>query len=182
MTRFLLLFAALVLGAPALAQSEAPAEESASAAEYPEDAPDWKPFGEAAEAARSDGDLVLIHAYTVWCGWCRRLDHDVYTDDTVQAYLAEHYEVTRVDIESPETINFFGAQAPMREIGQVFEVRSTPTTVFFDAEGNYITKLSGYQPAERFLLVLRYVREAAYEMMPFDAYVEMMEAGAAQGG
>ena len=168
MGRFYLLAAlALLLTAPAFAQS---------AAEYPEDAPNWRSFDDAIAAAQADGDLVLIHSYAVWCGWCRRLDADTYTDDAVQAYLAEHYEVTRLDTESNEAINFFGGDVEMRELAAALGVSSTPTTVFFNAEGQYITKAPSYWPPDQFVLVLRYVREGAYEMMSFSDYVAMIEA------
>ena len=168
MTRLFSVLAALLLMAtPVLAQS---------AAEYPEDAPNWRSFEDAIAAAQTDGDLVLIHSYAVWCGWCRRLDADTYTDDAVQAYLADHFEVTRLDTESNEAINFFGGDVEMRELAAALGVSSTPTTVFFNSEGQYITKAPSYWPPDQFVLVLRYVREGAYEMMPFPDYVAMIEA------
>lgn len=183
---FLLLFG---LAAPALAQGGAetgivraapPEPHDSTAADYPADAPNWRPMDEAVAAAQAEGDLVLIHAYAAWCGWCRRLDADTYTDDTVQAYLADHFEVTRLDIESPEEVAFFGGTVPMSELGQAFEVSGTPTTVFLDAEGTFLTKAPSYWPPDRFLLVLRYVREGFHAMMPFEDYVEMIAAE--QGG
>ncbi|MDX1420278.1 MAG: thioredoxin fold domain-containing protein [Rubricoccaceae bacterium] len=175
------LLGAFLFAAPALAQGGAETgvinrPSGPTAADYPEDSPNWRPMGEAAAAAQADGDLVLIHAYTEWCGWCRRLDQDTYTDDAIQAYLADNYEVTRLDIESPEEIDFFGGTVPMRELGQAFEVSGTPTTVFLDSDGTFITKAPSYWPPDQFLHVLRYVREGFYELMPFDAYVEMAEA------
>ncbi|NNF57879.1 MAG: thioredoxin fold domain-containing protein [Rhodothermaceae bacterium] len=168
MTRlFSALAALLLIASPVVAQS---------AADYPDDAPNWRPFEEAIADAQADGNLVLIHSYAVWCGWCRRLDADTYTDDAVQAYLDEHYEVTRLDTESNEAINFFGGDVEMRELATALGVSSTPTTVFFNADGQYITKAPSYWPPEQFLLVLRYVREGAYEMMSFSDYVAMIQA------
>ena len=68
----------------------------------------------------------------------------------------------------------------MRELAAALEVTGTPTTIFFDADGTFITKAPSYWPPDRFLLVLRYVREGAYDLMPFADYVEMVEAD--QGG
>jgi thioredoxin-related protein len=178
----------LAFAAPALAQGGAgtgivratPPGTDSTAADYPEDAPNWLPMGDAIAAAQTDGDLLLIHTYAVWCGWCRRLDNDTYTDDAVQAYLDDHYEVTRLDIESPEEVDFFGGPIPMRSLAEGFQVSGTPTTVFFDAEGNFITTVSSYWPPDQFLHVLRYVQGRFYEMMPFPDYVEMVEAE--QGG
>ena len=64
----------------------------------------------------------------------------------------------------------------MSELGEAFGVRSTPTTIFMDSDGTYMTRAPSYYPPERFILMLRYVRERAYEMMEFDDYAEMIEA------
>ena len=162
----LALAAVLALGAPAAA-----AQTDASA--IPEDAPTWLPMGEAVAAARADSSILIVHLYAKWCGWCARLDQDVYSDDGVQAYMDDHFAATRVDIESDEEVAFFGRQIPMREIASAFQVTGTPTTVFFDADGRYITKLPGFAPAQDFYLVLRYVNERGYELMPFPDWVEM---------
>src|SRR5690606_10199686 len=96
--------------------------------------------------------------------------------DAVQAYLDEHYEVTRLDIESPEEVDFFGGPASMRELAGALGLTSTPTTVFFTAEGRYINRAPGYWPPDKFLLLLQYIKEGAYDMMSFPDYAEMMEA------
>ena len=155
--------------------------EAPSAAEYPEDAPDWQAFAQTVAEAQADGDLVLIHAYAVWCGPCRMIDAQTYTDDSVQAFLDEHYEVTRLDIESPEEIDFYGGTVSMRELAAALGVTSTPTTVFFTADGQYINKAPGFWPPDKFLLLLRYMEEEAYGMMSFLDYAEMMEAQGRSG-
>ena len=150
--------------------------ERESAAHYPEDSPDWLSMKDAVDAAQANSDIILIHSYTEWCGWCRELDNTTYTDDTVQNYLAEHFKVTRLDIENDAQIEFFGGWVTMSELGMAFDVRTTPTTVFMDSEGNYITKAPSFFPPDQFLLVLRYVKERAYDMMSFPDYAEMIQA------
>ena len=147
-----------------------------TATEYPANSPNWLSMGDAIAAAKEDGDLILIHAYAPWCGWCQKLDETTYTDNAVQAYLAVNYEVTRLDIESEESVNFFGGQVSMKELGAALGVASTPTTFFMDSDGNYLTSALSYSPPERFVIILRYVQERAYEMMEFADYVEMIEA------
>lgn len=151
-------------------------ESQPSAAEYPEDSPNWLAMEEAIAVAQAENDIVLIHAYAPWCSWCRELDQTTYVDDSVQGYLSEHFQVTRLDIENDSQIEFFGGWVTMRELGSAFDVRSTPTTIFMDAQGNYLTKAPSYFPPDIFLLVLRYVNEQAYDMMNFSDYVEMIEA------
>lgn len=165
---------ALLVGAFAAALA-VPTRAQTDASRIPDDAPNWLSIAEAVEAVRADSSVLLLHTYAKWCGWCARLDNEVYTDDDVQAYLAEHFAVARLDIESDEAVSFFGRDLTFRDLAGAFQVTGTPTTVFFEADGTYITKLPGYAPADQFYLVLRYVRERGYELMPFMDWVEMQD-------
>lgn len=168
MLRRALCLAVLAVALPAAAQTDA--------SRIPDDAPEWRSMADAIARAQADGKLVLLHAYAAWCGWCVRMDQEVYANDDVQAYLAEHYTVTRLDIESDAVVPFFEREIAMAALGSALGVSGTPTTVFVAANGELITKLPGYSPPETFLHALRYVREAAYETMTFPEFVE------AQGG
>ncbi|MEM6325873.1 MAG: thioredoxin fold domain-containing protein [Bacteroidota bacterium] len=145
----------------------------------PEDAPEWQPIAEAIAEAEADGKVLLLHGYASWCGWCARLDEDVYTDDDVQAYLAENFEVTRVNIENVDVIDFFDYRLPTAWLASGIGITSTPTTVFVDAEdGEIITRLPGYADRETFLYALRYVRERAYENGSFQEFIDGEQAQA----
>jgi len=159
----------------ALCFAAAPAGAQTDASVIPDDAPDWLPFAEAVQVARADSSILLVHLYAKWCGWCVRLDQDVYTDDAVQDYLGDHYVLTRVDIEGEETVPFFGRDMAERDLASAFQVTGTPTTVFIGPDGTYLTKLPGYAPADQFALILRYVGEGAYNRMPFPTWVESLD-------
>ena len=184
----LLRFAALTaLGAVVLAgdaRAQPPTLGNVAAAPVdasvvPADAPAWQPISEAVAAVQRDSTVLLVHAYAVWCGWCTRVDREVYTDDAVQAYLAERFTVARLDVESPDSVAFFGDTTTMRALGTALGVRGTPTTAFFDPNGGYITMLPGFTPPARFLQILRFIGEGAYERMSFE---EFTAAQGAPGG
>ena len=164
MIRSLLASALLLVAAPALAQT--------NAGVIPDDAPEWRSMEEAVATAQANDRLLVVHSYTVWCGWCARMDRETYTDDAVQAYLAEHYEATRLDLDSDEVVDFFEYTLPMATLGDALQVSGTPTTVFVDSDGSLITKMPGFQNAETFLYALRYVHEEAYEQMSFAEFIE----------
>lgn len=169
MLRFPLAAALAALFAlPAAAQVASTTGTDASV--IPADAPEWLPMADAVARVRADSTTLLVHTYAPWCGWCARFDHEVYTDDAVQAYLAENFAVTRVDLEGQEPVAFFEHTVPMATLGTAFGVTGTPTTVFVGPDGQLLTKLPGYTDVPTFLLVLRYVHEAAYETESFQAF------------
>lgn len=174
--RLLRTLAAGLAGLTALAATPA-ASAQTDASRIPDDAPNWLSMADAVATARADGKLVMIHNYAAWCGWCARLDQEVYTDDAVQAYLAEHYAVTRVDIESETVVPFFEHEVSMQGLGTALGVSGTPTTVFVGADGELITKLPGFAPVATFLDALKYVREGAYATMSFAQYQQIQRSG-----
>ena len=168
MTR-LLLALALLLPAAASAQVDASI--------VPDDAPDWLSMEDAIAAAQADSSLILVYGYASWCGFCARFDAEVFTDDDVQAYLAEHFAPTRLNLEDTTTVQFFDAQVNGVQLGRAMGISGTPTSVFVAEDGSLITKLPGYTDPETFLYALQYVREAVYETLPFDAYLEQRRTG-----
>ena len=162
---------ALVLALPLAGRAQV------DASIIPDDAPDWLSMDAGIEAARADDRLLLVYGYASWCGFCARFDTEVFTDDAVQAYLAEHYAPVRLDIEGADSLQFFDARVTGRELGGAMRISGTPTNVFVGADGALITKLPGYHDPETFLIALQYVREEAYETTPFDAFVVERRTG-----
>ena len=165
----LLLLLALALPATVRAQVDASI--------VPDDAPDWLSMEEAIATAQADDKIVLVYGYASWCGYCARFDAEVFTDDAIQGYLAEHYAPVRLDIEGADTLQFFDASVTGRELGGAMGISGTPTNVFVDTDGSLITKLPGYTDAETFRYVLEYVHEEAYETTPFDQFIVARRTG-----
>lgn len=159
-----LLFALALVALPAAAQPDASV--------VPDSAPAWLPMAAAVTQARSEQKVMLVHAYAVWCGWCARMDRETYTDPAVQAFVAEHFVATRLDLEGTAEVPFFDHTLSMAALGRAFGVAGTPTTVFVAPDGQPITKLPGFRDAPTLLLVMRYVQEGAYETETFQQFLD----------
>lgn len=147
--------------------------QGVDASVIPDDAPEWETLADAIDESKTEQKILLLHGYAKWCNWCAKMDQDVYTNDEVQAYLDEHFEVTRLDIENRETVDFFDFRLPMAWLSSGIGITSTPTTVFVDADaGEIITRLPGYADAETFLYALRFVNEGAYATTSFRDFVD----------
>lgn len=150
-----------------------PAAAQTDASVVPDDAPNWLPMDQAIEHAQESGKLLMVHAYAPWCGWCVRADREVYTDDAVQAYMAENFEATRLDTDSDDVAPFFEHTMTMSALASALGVSGTPTTIFVDpSDGELITKLPGYKDPATFLYAMQFVREAAYDSQTFAEFVD----------
>ena len=156
--------------ATVLALAALPAAAQTDASVIPASAPHWLPMGEAVAQAKAQDKILLVHSYATWCGWCAKFDHEVYTDSTVQAYVAAHFVPTRLDLEGTAEVPFFEHTVSMAELGNAFGVTGTPTTVFVAPDGQPISKFPGYTDTATFLLVLRYVAEGAYDTESFEQF------------
>jgi len=171
MTRSSLALLALALCLPLSARAQV------DASIIPDDAPEWLAMEPAIDTVKAGDRLLLVYGYASWCGYCARFDAEVFTDDDVQAYLAEHYAPVRLDIQGADSLQFYEARVTGAELAGAMAISGTPTNVFVDADGALITKMPGYVDAQTFLYALQYVREEAYETTPFDAFVVARRTG-----
>ncbi|MFN3940358.1 MAG: thioredoxin family protein, partial [Chitinophagales bacterium] len=66
----------------------------------------WITLDEAVAKAKKKDKLLLIDFYTDWCGWCKKLDANTYTDPQVIKYVNEHFYAVKINAEQKEDIRF----------------------------------------------------------------------------
>jgi thiol:disulfide interchange protein len=99
----------------------------------------WAPTFEAGVKKAKTKDLpVMIDIYTDWCGWCKKLDKDVYTNAQVVT-LAKQFVSIKLNPEKD------------KKNGKLFKVEGFPAIIFLDSKGKEINRIGGYLPAEEFL-------------------------------
>lgn len=98
-------------------------------------------FQEALEKAKKENKLLFIDCYTSWCGPCKMLARDVFTNNAVADYFNERFISLKVDCEEGE--------GP--ELRKRFGVSSYPTMIFIDGQGKVVGKLFGASDAAHFI-------------------------------
>ena len=102
--------------------------------------------------AKKDKKLVMVDLYTDWCGWCKKLDKDTYSNKDVADKLTKDFIAVKVNPEkSPK-----GAK-----LAKQFGTRGFPHIVFLSADGNKVSEIGGYLPPKEFLKRLETVSEQA---------------------
>ena len=125
--------------------------------------PRWQGWDSGLRDAKQSGRPVLVDVYTEWCGWCKRMDRDVYADPQVRDYLSRHYVTVKLDAEAGDAARYEGKQLTSRSLAARFRVSGYPTTIFLRPDGEHLVKVPGYVPADRFLTLLRYIGDGHYE-------------------
>lgn len=117
----------------------------------------WREWDEGLREAAASRRPVLVDVYTDWCGWCKRMDRDVYTKSDVRDYLSRKFVTVKLDAEAAEPAHYQDQNFTSRSLAARFDITGYPTTIFLRANGDHLINAPGYIPADRFLLLLRYI-------------------------
>lgn len=99
--------------------------------------PGWKTDVTAGLAeAKRDQKYVLADVYTDWCGWCKRLDRDTFSNDSMVKYLSGKFVCIKVNAED---------NGPGQKLAHEYGVAGYPCALIFDRSGKFIGKIAGYR-------------------------------------
>lgn len=130
----------------------------------------WLSFDKGLAEAQKSDKKILVDVYTDWCGWCKRMDRDVYANNKVASYLTQQYVLVRVNAESSEELHYKGKTYSEMGLAEEFKVTGYPTILFLDPNGNHITSLPGYVKADEFLGIVKFIGEDYYKTMKWEEY------------
>jgi len=137
---------------------------------------EWPSFPDALEAAKESERIVLVDVWSRTCGWCRRQQTEVYTQPDLQGYILDTFELGRLDIDQDsDTLSYRGYTMSSQMLSAGFGATATPTTVFLEPDGTYITRLQGFHAYEDFYNVLRFIGSESFREMDFEQFMTAEE-------
>lgn len=139
--------------------------------ELEKNAPQWYSYEDALVKARKEGKFIMVDFYTTWCKWCKKLEKETYIDPKVAEVLKADFVTVKVDAESSRSVIHEMHQLTMKELADLYGVKSYPAVWFLDKDGNRAEMMPGYYPPEDFLKYLGFIKSGAYKQMKFEEYV-----------
>lgn len=107
-------------------------------------------FAEAKAKAAKENKIIFVDAYAKWCGPCKWMAANTFTDQAVGEYFNEHFVAVKMDMEVGEG----------RELARGWGIRAYPTLLFFDAEGKEVHRDLGAKKADQLISLGKKVIEA----------------------
>jgi len=138
----------------------------------PDGAISWMSISDALSAAPTQNKKIILDVYTDWCGWCKRMDRDVYANSEVVRYLDGHFVASKMNPEKQGSVNYSGTEYSLAEFGQALGIRGYPATAFFNEKGEVLTVVSGYIKAPEFLKILTYFGDNHYLTTTWEEYAK----------
>lgn len=129
----------------------------------------WITLEQAMKAQAKKPKKIFMDAYTDWCGPCKMLDANTFQNADFVKYVNENYYAVKFDAEGNETINFKGktytnpnydpakdkARNSSHQLAQALQVRSYPSMIFLDEQGNFLHTAVGYMTAQQLEIYLK---------------------------
>ena len=104
-------------------------------------------FSEAKKLARETNKTIFIDSYTQWCGPCKKMAAQVFTDKEVGTFFNNNFVNVKVDMEETEGLL----------IARRYGVNFYPTLLFIKPTGELVRKEVGFHDRKQLLRLARSV-------------------------
>ena len=108
-------------------------------------AKDWETdFKKATASAKKSGKYMLVNfTGSDWCGWCIKLDKEVFDKREFKKYAKKNLIMVKLDFPKGKKLSK-KLQKQNSELAKKYGVRGFPTILILNSEGEQVTK-TGYK-------------------------------------
>jgi thioredoxin-related protein len=146
----------------------------------------WYSIEEAIQLASQEPRVLLIDVYTDWCGWCKRMDKDTFSDPKIAADMNKNFYPVKLNAEGKDDIvigdrTFKFVPSGNRGYHEIAAIvtkgrLSYPTISYVDAQGKVLQAAPGYKPPDQFRVYLEYYSGETYKNQTFQEFSSQFAA------
>ena len=103
--------------------------------------PEGTTLEQASAKAKAENKLIFLDCFTTWCGPCKMMARDVFTQPKVGDFMNPRFVNIKIDMESA-----YGAP-----LAKKLQVTAFPTFIIFNADAQEIARFLGSSPADEFI-------------------------------
>ena len=151
---------------------------------------EWMSMNEALEAQKKEPKKIFMDAYTTWCGPCKMLDKNTFSNKDVAKYINENYYPVKFNAEGNALIKYkehtfenpnFDPNKKGRNSQHTFatamKISGYPSLAFFDEKGELLNVMPGYRTPNQLEVFLKLFAKDDYkEITSNEAWKEYQEA------
>ncbi len=124
----------------------------------------WYSWSEGYTKAKDEGKIVLMDAYTDWCGWCKVMDKKTFSEAEVMKLIEKDYIPVKLNPELEGSYEYEGTSYTGKElINKLSDGKfgGYPTCFFIFTKTKTVSMEVGYKEAAAFKEILIKNTEAA---------------------
>ncbi len=119
----------------------------------------WYNLEEGLPLAKEQNKFVFIDFYTSWCGYCKKMDRDVFSKKEVIDLLNDDFIAVKIDGDSQKMLEIDGFKISERDLAKSeFKVKGYPTFWWLTPSGKKLHSQSGYAPADFWINALNTIK------------------------
>jgi len=114
-------------------------------------------YHKAQDEAKSSHKLVFLNfTGSDWCGWCIRLDQDVFSQSDFKDYASKNLVLLELDFPRPGGSRWQGQAAELKKQN---DVHGFPTLIVLDGNGQKLWEYEGYLAGAKLIEELEKLRK-----------------------
>lgn len=146
----------------------------------------WLSWDEMVKLHKKKKKKIFIDIYTKWCGWCKYMDANVFSNKEVAEVINKHFYPVKLDAEMKDTIYFNGytfvnpaPHIPRTAHQLAYSLLdgrlAYPSVVFLDEDFKRLHVLAGAQSPENLINIALYFGLDKYKQQDFQQFIEQQK-------
>lgn len=120
---------------------------------------EWLTIEEAYKKNDRKPRKIFVDVYTDWCGWCKVMERNTFSNPDVIEYVNKNYYAVRLNAEGKKEVSLGDFTTTEQGVASAFNVNSYPTIVFLEKDFKTFTPQPGYREPQQFLSDLKNFKE-----------------------
>jgi thioredoxin-related protein len=136
----------------------------------------WMTIEEVEVAQKKQPRKVIMDVYTSWCGPCKMMMQNTFSNADVINYINKNYYAVKFDAEGPKPVKFKGntysnpdydpnrqGRNGTHQFSRYMGVSAYPTIIYLDENLDVITPIPGYKGPQDIEIFLKFFAENKYK-------------------